>query len=264
MAAETQNSVLQIERVHCLSDNFAWLLHEPQHGVTAVVDPSEAAPVLSALQAKGWKLTHIINTHHHWDHVGGNAELQKHFGCTVVGPASDAARIPGIQVQLKDGERYELGATHMVCYDTPGHTRGHVTYHFPEAKALFPGDTLFSLGCGRLFEGTPEQMWASLSKLTPLPPDTLVYCAHEYTASNAKFAVHVDEGNQALQQMKAGIDEKRARGQATVPSLLADELQCNPFLRPSSPAIRAKLGVPEGASDVEAFTAIRAAKDNFR
>lgn len=255
--------VLQIERVPCLSDNYSWLLHEPQQGVTAV-DPAEAAPVLAALRSKGWNLTHIINTHHHYDHVGGNAELQREFGCTVVGPAADHARIPGIQVQLKDGDRFQFGAAEMVCYDTPGHTRGHVTYHFPAAKALFPGDTLFSLGCGRLFEGTPAQMWASLSKLTPLPGDTLVYCAHEYTASNAKFAAHVDEGNEDLQRMKADIEAKRARGEPTVPSQLGDELKCNPFLRPDSPAIRSKLGVPEGASNDVAFGAIRAAKDTFR
>lgn len=256
--------MLQIERVPCLSDNYSWLLHEPQQGVTAVVDPAEAAPVLAALQAKGWKLTHIINTHHHYDHVGGNQALKQEFGCTIVGPAADAGRIPGIDVQLKDGDRYKLGAAEFICYDTPGHTRGHVTFFFPASKALFPGDTLFSLGCGRLFEGTPAQMWDSLSKLLPLPGDTRVFCAHEYTASNAKFAAFVDDGNTDLQQMKADIDAKRARGEPTVPSLLGDEINCNPFLRPDSPAIRAKLGVPAGASNAEAFGAIRSAKDTFR
>jgi hydroxyacylglutathione hydrolase len=256
--------VLQIERVPCLSDNYSWLLHEPAAGVTAVVDPAEVAPVVEALRAKGWKLTHILNTHHHFDHVGGNEALKAQFGATIVGPAADAGRIPGIDVQLKDGDRYQLGAAELVCYDTPGHTRGHVTYHFPTSKALFPGDTLFSLGCGRLFEGTPAQMWMSLSKFAGLPEDTRVFCAHEYTQSNARFAMHVDGDNADLQRMAADIDAKRAAGQPTVPSLLGDERKCNPFLRPSSPAIREKLGVAPGASDAEAFGAIRSAKDTFR
>lgn len=256
--------VLEIERVHCLSDNYAWLLHEPQQGVTAVVDPSECAPVVAALERKGWKLTHILNTHHHWDHTGGNEELKAKYGVTIVGPAADAARIPEIDVELKDGDRYQLGAAESECFDTPGHTRGHVTFHFPASKALFPGDTLFSLGCGRLFEGTPAQMWGSLSKMTPLPGDTRVFCAHEYTESNARFAVHLDGDNEDLKRMSAEITAKRAQQEPTVPSMLSDELKCNPFLRPDSPAIRASLGIPPGASNEEAFAAIRAAKDTFR
>lgn len=263
-AAAVAPGQLEIERVPCLSDNYSWLLHEPQQGVTAVVDPAEVAPVVAALEAKGWKLTHILNTHHHWDHVGGNEELKKRYGVTVVGPRADAARIPGIDVQLGDGDRYQLGDAELECFDTPGHTRGHVTFHFPASKALFPGDTLFSLGCGRLFEGTPAQMWASLSKLAPLPGDTRVFCAHEYTQGNAKFAAHVDGGNEDLQRMQEEIAAKRARGEPTVPSLLGDERKCNPFLRPDSPAIRAALGVAPGASNEEAFGAIRSAKDNFR
>ncbi|PSC76082.1 hydroxyacylglutathione hydrolase [Micractinium conductrix] len=265
MAAGNQPAgVLQIERVPCLSDNYSWLLHEPSAGVTAVVDPAEVAPVVAAAERLGWTLTHILNTHHHWDHVGGNEELKKRFGVTIVGPAADAARIPGIDVQLKDGDRYSLGAAELQCFDTPGHTRGHVTFHFPASKALFPGDTLFSLGCGRLFEGTPAQMWASLSKFAPLPGDTRVYCAHEYTESNARFAVHVDAGNEDLKRMHADITAKRARQEPTVPSVLDDERKCNPFLRPDSPAIRAALGVPADASNDVAFGAIRAAKDTFR
>jgi hydroxyacylglutathione hydrolase len=203
--------VLQIERVPCLSDNYAWLLHEPGSGATAVVDPSESAPVEAALARLGWKLTHILNTHHHADHTGGNRALKAAHGATVVGPAADAARIPGIDVRLADGERYSVGGAELRCFDTPGHTRGHITLHFEGSKALFPGDTLFALGCGRLFEGTPAQMWASLSKLLPLPHDTRVFCAHEYTQSNARFAVHVDPGNERLRRRKADIDAAREK-----------------------------------------------------
>lgn len=186
-------SALQIERVPCLSDNYAWLLHEPTSQCTAVVDPSEAGPVRAALARSGYTLTHILNTHHHWDHTGGNAELKAEFNCTVVGPAADRDRIPGIDVALAGGDTYSVGAASFTCFDTPGHTRGHITLYCPSAAALFPGDTLFSLGCGRLFEGTPAQMWASLSKLVPLPAETRVYCAHEYTQSNARWVLFPGE-----------------------------------------------------------------------
>ncbi|GAB4821729.1 hypothetical protein N2152v2_008775 [Parachlorella kessleri] len=246
---------LQIERVPCLQDNYSWLVHEPAHNLTAVVDPAEVSPVLKALEAKNWKLTHIFNTHHHWDHTGGNAELKERFACTVVGPDADKARIPGIDVALKDGETYQFGAAQMHVFDTPGHTRGHITLWFPGAKVLFPGDTLFALGCGRLFEGTPQQMWTSLSKLIPLPPET---------QSNAKFAVHADPDNEELRKRKAEIDDLRSKGVPTVPSLLGQELRTNPFLRPDESAIRKALGIPEGASSWEAFGKIRQAKDSFR
>lgn len=257
--------MLEIERVPCLSDNYSWLLHDPSSQLTAVVDPAEVQPVLDALQRRGWTLTHILNTHHHHDHTGGNAELKRLYGATVVGPAADRARIPGIDVALSDGDRYAFGgAGELVCLDTPGHTRGHVTFHFPDSKALFPGDTLFALGCGRLFEGTPEQMWASLSKLLPLPRDTQVYCAHEYTAGNARFAAVADPGNAALAARSEAVHAARAKGEPTVPSLLGEELDTNPFLRPDDPGVRAALGIPASASSAEAFGRIRAAKDNFR
>eukprot|EP00887_Chlorella_sp_A99_P006475 scaffold3.g6475.t1 len=255
---------MEIERVPCLNDNYSWLLHEPRQGKTAVVDPAEVAPVVAALERKGWQLTHILNTHHHWDHVGGNEELKRRYGCTVVGPAADRERIPGIDVALADGDRYPFGATELMCFDTPGHTRGHITFYCSEAQALFPGDTLFSLGCGRLFEGTPATMWASLSKLARLPPETRVYCAHEYTESNAKFAASIDPDNAALRKRIEEVTALRAAGQATVPSLLGEELAANPLLRPDDPVIRAALGVPPLASSAEAFGAVRAAKDRFR
>lgn len=264
MSTQAEPGVLEIECVPCLSDNYSWLLHDPSTGATAVVDPAAVAPVVEALRRRDWNLTHILNTHHHSDHTGGNEALKARYNATVVGPAADADRIPGIDVQLKDGEKATVGSAELVCFDTPGHTKGHITLYFPASKALFPGDTLFSMGCGRLFEGTPAQMWASLSKLIPLPDDTSVYCAHEYTQSNARFAVSIDADNIDLQRRKAEVDSARERGQKTIPSSLGEEKKINPFLRPDDPVIRAALGVPEGASNEEAFAAIRAAKDRFR
>ncbi|CAK0784144.1 hypothetical protein CVIRNUC_007347 [Coccomyxa viridis] len=254
---------LSVQRVPCLSDNYVWILQESQSGKVAVVDPSEAQPVARALEERGLAADYILNTHHHWDHTGGNLELKDRYKLTIVGPKADEERIPGIDVALADGESWSFGGLTMHVMDTPGHTRGHITLWFPEADALFPGDTLFALGCGRLFEGTPEQMWASLTKMLPLPRTATVFCAHEYTQGNAKFAVAVDGGNQKLQLRKETIDALRQQGQATVPSVLGDELDTNPFLRPDDPAIRKSLGVPEGASSVDAFAAIRKAKDQF-
>ncbi|KXZ44042.1 hypothetical protein GPECTOR_75g766 [Gonium pectorale] len=255
---------MEVIRVPCLSDNYVWLLREPSSGLTAVVDPAEEGPVLEELNKRGWSLNHILNTHHHMDHVGANTALKRRFaGLTIVGPRADWQRIPGIDVQVGDGDTWQLGPLEFRVFDTPGHTRGHITYWVPQAEALFSGDTLFALGCGRLFEGTPQQMWSSLSKLLPLPDATRVYCAHEYTASNARFAVSVDPGNQALAERKARVDAARARGEATVPSLLAEEKATNPFLRPADPAIRKHLGFDQTAPDWEVFGAIRAAKDRF-
>ena len=254
---------LTILRVPVLNDNYSWLVHDDETGATAVVDPAEVDPIMEAAKGQNWTLTHILNTHHHWDHTGGNVVLKERLNLTVVGPKADKERIPGIDVELKDGDEYAFGASKLVCYDTPGHTKGHITLFFPNNRALFPGDTLFSMGCGRLFEGTPAQMWDSLSKLVPLPRDTLVYCAHEYTMSNAKFAMHVEPGNKALQRRHTEVEEARRAGVATVPSDLGTELETNPFLRPWSGEIRERLGIAANASDAEAFGVIRRAKDNF-
>ncbi|CAL5230014.1 g13457 [Coccomyxa viridis] len=253
---------LSVQRVPCLSDNYVWILQEAQSGKVAIVDPSEAAPVAEALEQRGLKPDYILNTHHHWDHTGGNLELKDRYKLTIVGPKADEERIPGIDVALADGETWQFGGLTMHVMDTPGHTRGHITLWFPEADALFPGDTLFALGCGRLFEGNAKQMWASLSKMLPLPRTATVFCAHEYTQSNAKFAAALDKSNDKLQQRKEAIDASRQKGEATVPSNLGDEFDTNPFLRPGDVNIRKSLGVPEGASDAEAFAAIRKAKDN--
>eukprot|EP00882_Tetradesmus_deserticola_P001942 GHRQ01002081.1.p1 GENE.GHRQ01002081.1~~GHRQ01002081.1.p1 ORF type:complete len:357 (+),score=115.04 GHRQ01002081.1:57-1127(+) len=263
--ASPATSAMEVVRVPALSDNYVWLLHEPKSGLTAVVDPSEAPPVTAALKERGWTPSYIINTHHHFDHTGGNLELKKQYqGLQIVGPRADAARIPGIDVQLGDGDTWQFGQLTARVFDTPGHTRGHITYWFPDAQALFPGDTLFALGCGRLFEGDAPTMWSSLSKLLPLPRDTLVYCAHEYTQSNARFAVHIDPNNQALAARKTAIDEARSKDEPTVPSLLGDELDTNPFLRPGDGGIRASVGAGSDTADHEVFRRVRAAKDSFR
>lgn len=254
---------VSVERVPCLKDNYSWIIHDHATGKTAVVDPAEEGPVVAALKDKGWTLSHILNTHHHWDHTGANEILKDMFNVCIVGPKADEDRIPGIDVALGDADEYMLGNVRIVCYDTPGHTRGHITFHLPEVQALFPGDTLFSMGCGRLFEGTPEQMWASLSKLVPLDADTRVYCAHEYTLSNARFAMHVEPNNAALQRRFKEVEEARSKGIPTIPSVMGVELETNPFLRPDSKEIRASLNIPESASNAEAFGVIRRAKDSF-
>ncbi|KAK9794623.1 hypothetical protein WJX73_000636 [Symbiochloris irregularis] len=254
---------IEAQRIPCLSDNYAWLLTDTETGKTAVVDPSESKPVQAVLEQRDRKLDFILNTHHHWDHTGGNIELKEKYGSKIVGPAADHDRIPGIDTALADGDTWDFGSLKMHVFDTPGHTKGHITLWFPEAEALFPGDTLFVLGCGRLFEGSPKQMWSSLRKMIPLPPSTRIFCAHEYTQSNARFALHVNPDSTAMQQRKREIDAMRAQGIATVPSLLRQELECNPFLRPGDPGIRRSLGIPADASDEDAFAAIRQAKDKF-
>ena len=255
--------MLEIVQLAALSDNYIYLLHEPASQQTAVVDPAETEPVLAALAARGWRLTHVLNTHHHYDHVGGNEALKSATGCTIVGPAADRDRIPGIEVALADGDHFNLGSARATVFDVPGHTRGHIAYWFADDHALFCGDTLFALGCGRLFEGTPVQMWASLSKFRALPAATRVYCAHEYTQGNARFALSVEPGNPALVARAAEIDRKRAANQPTVPSTIGEELATNPFLRPDSPEIQRLLNLRDAPLH-EVFGATRAAKDTFR
>lgn len=254
--------MLQIHSLLVLEDNYIWLLHDPETGSTAAVDPAEAEPVLEALDDKGWNLTHILNTHHHWDHVGGNLVLKRQTGCQVYGAERDRDQIPGLDVALKEGDAVALGSIRAEVLAVPGHTQGHIAYWFAEEKALFCGDTLFAMGCGRLLGGTAEQMWASLDRLRRLPADTRVYCAHEYTQNNGRFALTVEPGNPALVRRMERVDAARRENLPTVPSILAEETATNPFLRPESPEIRAKLGL-ESAELVAVFAEVRRRKDVF-
>jgi hydroxyacylglutathione hydrolase len=255
-------ATLEIEQIPVLSDNYVYLIHEPAAGATAVVDPAVAGPVLERLAARGWKLDWILSTHHHADHTGGNLELKKETGCKIAGPKADAARIPGIDHQLAEGDTFKLGEAEAKVFETPGHTSGHISFWFEDARALFCADTLFSLGCGRLFEGTPALMWRSLSKFASMPDDAVVWCGHEYTQSNARFALTVDPDNPDLRKRAEEVERLRAEGRPTVPTTLGLERRTNPFLRPNDPAIRKTLGM-ESASDVEVFAEIRKRKDRF-
>jgi hydroxyacylglutathione hydrolase len=250
-----------IRQLLVLKDNYVYLLRDAAANTTAAVDPSVAPPVMDALRREGWRLTHILNTHHHHDHTGGNLELKTATGCTIVGPRADRDRIPGIDVALGEGEAYKLGTDEARVYDVPGHTRGHIAYWFRDSRALFCGDTLFLMGCGRLFEGTPEQMWRSLSKLKALPPETRVYCGHEYTQANARFALTVEPQNRDLVARSERVNALRAEGKSTIPGNMREELATNPFLRADVPALQADAGAP--GDPVATFASIRRRKDNF-
>jgi hydroxyacylglutathione hydrolase len=254
---------LEIVRIPVLSDNYVWLMREPQSGCVGVVDPAVAGPVLAEADKRDWKITHILNTHHHGDHVGGNREIKEATGCTIVGLGRDKARIPGIDVTVEDGDRYRFGEAEAEVIFVPGHTIGHCAYAFREQRALFCGDTLFALGCGKMFEGTPQQFWTSLDRLRALPDDMRVYCAHEYTQSNARFAVTIETDNRQLMARSAAIDAARARGEATVPSLLGEEKQTNPFLRVDKPSVQKAVGMP-GGDPIHVFAEVRHRKDVFR
>jgi len=254
--------MLEILQIPVLTDNYIYLVHEPNGWATAAIDPALAGPVLQALAEKGWKLTHILNTHHHGDHVGGNLELKRATGCAIVAMARDKERIPGIDVEVAEGDVIGLGHAQARVLDIPGHTSGHIGFWFEEEGALFCGDTLFGLGCGRLFEGHAEQMWASLEKIRALPPSTKIYCAHEYTEANGRFAWTIEPENPALAARLGRVKALRERGLPTVPFLLEEELAANPFLRPQSPAIRHRLRL-ETADDWRVFAEIRSRKDVF-
>jgi hydroxyacylglutathione hydrolase len=253
---------LEIHLFPCLSDNYGFLIHDHEHGLTATIDTPDPTAIEKALATKGWTLTHILNTHHHWDHAGGNLELKNRTGCIIVGPRAEAARIPGIDIQVGDGDTFAFGQHTARIHATPGHTIGHIVYHFEDDHVAFVGDTLFALGCGRLFEGTAEQMWCSLQKLMQWPDATRVYCAHEYTQNNARFALTIEPGNKELIARAAEIDRQRAKDHPTIPSTVALEKRTNPFLRPMSREIRDRLNMIN-ATDTEVFAQIRALKDRF-
>jgi hydroxyacylglutathione hydrolase len=253
---------LQIHQIPCLEDNYGYLVHDAGSNLTATVDTPSAAAILEALALKGWRLDYILNTHHHDDHAGGNLELKAKTDCRIVGPKADAARIPGIDIALGEGDRFALGSHRATVLDTPGHTRGHIVFVFADDHAAFVGDTLFAMGCGRLFEGTPAQMWDSLQKLLRLPDETRVYCAHEYTQKNARFAVTVDPGNRELAERAAEVDRLRAMGLPTVPTTMGRERRTNPFLRPDDPGVRSAVGLA-GAGPVEVFAELRRRRNVF-
>lgn len=250
----------EIVTVPCLRDNYAYLVRDPSSGATCCVDVPEAAPILAALAARGWGLDEIWLTHHHPDHIDGVAALVAATGARVTGAAADAHRLPPLDRAVRAGDRLALGTLAGEVLEVPGHTVGHVAYVLP--GAAFTADSLMALGCGRLFEGTPAQMWDSLQRLAALPGDTLVCSGHEYTESNARFALTIEPGNPALQARAAAVRAARAEGRPTVPSTLAEERATNPFLRAHLPEIKAALGMA-GASDTAAFAEIRARKDRF-
>jgi hydroxyacylglutathione hydrolase len=237
-----------VARIPVLSDNYVWLAHDPQSGETAVIDPAVAEPVLAEARRRGWNISQIWNTHWHPDHIGGNEAIKAATGAFVTGPAAEAARIPTLDRLVREGDRVKLGSIEAEVLEVPAHTAGHIAYHLPTERVLFVGDTMFAMGCGRLFEGTAGQMYANLKRLAALPGDTKVYCAHEYTASNGRFALTVEPDNRALVRRMAEVEAARASGEATVPTTIALERATNPFVR---------------AASVEQFARRRQGKDNF-
>jgi len=246
----------------CLKDNFGVLLHDPKTGATAAIDAPEAAPVEAALQATGWRLSDILVTHHHRDHTGGIEELKERYGCRVVAPEAEADGIPEVDETVRENDTIRVGGLEARVLETPGHTAGHITYFFPADKLCFAGDTLFSIGCGRVIEGNNEAMWQSLLKLRALPDDTHVFCGHEYTAANVRFAKTIEPDNAALKAREQEVARLIADKKPTIPSLLGDEKAANPFLRADVPEVAAKIGLA-GKPAWQVFAEIRERKNKF-
>ena len=253
--------MLEVHQFPCLADNYGYLVHDPESGETTCIDTPDAEAYLREADRMGWKITQIWNTHWHPDHAGGNETIKTATGCTITAPEREKDKIAGIDRTVGQGDTISLGGIAAHVIDVGGHTNGHIAYYLPEAGIAFVGDSVFALGCGRMFEGTPPQFWASLSRIKALPPETKLYCAHEYTQANAAFALHADPGNPALQAYAAEVDARRAKGEWTVPTVLSKELAANPFLRADDPDMEARWG---GGGAVDTFAALRAAKDNFR
>jgi hydroxyacylglutathione hydrolase len=252
-------SHLDVHQFMCRDDNYGVLVHDTVTGTTISIDAPEARAVADNLKKRGWQLTHILTTHHHNDHIDGNLELKEHFGCRIIGPEAEKDKIPGISQTVKGGDVLDLAQRKLKVYDCPGHTLGQVTYHFINDYLLFAADNIFAMGCGRVLEGTMEQMYHSVNQFRDVQPMTSVYCGHEYTEANAKFALSVEPGNRAL-QMRA--TEVRAQGKMTCPTTIGDELKTSPYFRCNSPEIRANLNMV-GATDVEVFIELRTRKNNF-
>jgi hydroxyacylglutathione hydrolase len=253
---------LEVFQFPTRSDNYGVLIHDKATEATASIDAPDAEQILAALHTMGWTLTHVLITHHHHDHTAGNEVLRRMTGCTIVGPAAEARSIPGIDIEVKEGDIVEIGTARATVIATPGHTRGHVSYYFPDDKLVFVGDTLFSMGCGKLLEGDAQTMWHSLVKLMMLPPDTMLYCGHEYTANNARFALTIEPENAALQARAREVTRLTEEGKPSLPTSIEQELKTNPFLRASSPAIQKRLEM-EGREPWEIFGEIRKRKDRF-
>jgi hydroxyacylglutathione hydrolase len=255
-------SHLEMHQFICRSDNYGVIVHDHKTGATAAIDAPDAGAIERELKKRGWQLTHILTTHHHADHVEGNMALKDLYGCKIIGPANEADKIPGIDRKVKGGDEFQWAGRAVKVYDCPGHTAGHIAFYIPEDHSLFAGDTLFAMGCGRVLEGTMEQMWGSLDQFRKFKPHTFVYCGHEYTEANAKFALSVEPGNRKLQQRSTVVSNQRAKGEMTCPTTIGDELATNPFMRPDSPEIRRVLGM-EKATDAEVFAELRTRKNNF-
>lgn len=254
---------LQLETVPCLNDNYAYIAHDPATGETLVVDVPDAGPILDRLQENGWQASKVFLTHHHADHVQGLGAILDAFpAAEVAGNAEDADRLPPLHHPVRDGDAYTLGTQTGQVMDVSGHTIGHLALYFPESAIVFTADSLMALGCGRVFEGTMPQMWQSLQKLAALPPDTVVCSGHEYTESNARFALSVDPENESLLKRAEAVRAARAADRPTVPSRLSEELATNPFLRAADPAMQAAIGMA-GAAAVDVFAEIRRRKDAF-
>jgi hydroxyacylglutathione hydrolase len=253
---------LEIEVFSCRSDNYGVLVHDPESGLTASIDAPEEGPILEAAARRGWTITHIFTTHHHTDHVEANLALKEKFGCEIIGPFNEALAIPGLDKTMADGDEFLFGEHPVRVIETPGHTAGHICFHLPDDKILFAADTLFALGCGRLFERTATDMWQSLQKLAVLPDETAIYFGHEYTLSNARFALTIDPDNERLKSRVAQIEEQRAKGEFTIPTMMGLEKETNPFLRAADPSIRRNL-LMESKTNEEVFAEIRKRKDNF-
>ena len=260
-AAKSANFGLQVALVPIFSDNYVYLLRDPASGTVGVIDPGDATPVSDALHILGWKPDWIILTHHHPDHIAGVDDLKAETGAKVVGASQDANRLPPLDDKVAPGGRWSLGDSHFDIIDAPGHTVGQIAYHAPGGAALFSGDSLFALGCGRLFEGTAAQMWDTLCRFKALPDDTRVFCGHEYTQSNAKFCLTIEPGNEALQSRAKAIDALRAAGEPTIPTTIGLEKQTNAFMRADEPSVQAALGL-DGADAASVFAEIRRRKDN--